>query len=90
MTFTPEESLNILLWLRRFAIVFAVAFVVISGAQLLRGRAAGFALLHGLVWSAISTAVFIAAQAHRERKRQRCAVCDAIDGKQQQDSRSAV
>jgi hypothetical protein len=72
--------MNILLWVRRFAIVFVVAFVVITGSQLLRGRAVEFALFHGSLWSAISTAVFLAAQAHRERKRQRCAVCDAIDG----------
>lgn len=83
------RAMNILLWARRFAIVFAVAFVVISGAQLLRGRAAGFAVLHGLVWSAISTAVFIAAQAYRERKQQRCAVCDAIDGSKPGNGRTS-
>jgi hypothetical protein len=70
---------NALLWLRRFAIVFGIAFVVITGTQLLRGRSAGLAFLHGLMWSAISAAIFVAAQLLRERRKERCAICDALD-----------
>lgn len=68
------------LWPRRFVIVFGIAFVVIGGAQLVRGHTAGYALLHGLAWSAISATIFVAAQARRERRRERCGLCDAIDG----------
>ena len=72
--------MNTLLWTRRFLVVFAFAFVVIAGAQLLRGRAAQHALVHGLLWSAVSAAIFIGARAYRERRQERCAICDAIDG----------
>ena len=72
--------MNTLLWPRRFAIIFSIAFVVIAGAQLLRGRTAEDAVLHSLMWSTISAAIFVAAQAYRERRRERCAICDAIDG----------
>jgi uncharacterized membrane protein len=72
--------MNKQLWARRFAIIFALAFVVIALAQILRGRTVEYALLHALGWSTISATIFVAAQAHRERKQERCAVCDAIDG----------
>lgn len=75
--------------LRRFATVFGVAFVVIAGAQLLRGRTSEVAVLHSLAWSAISATIFVAAQASRERKQERCALCDAIDG-QGSESKRAV
>jgi membrane protein implicated in regulation of membrane protease activity len=75
-------------WPRRFAVVFGVAFVVIGGAQLLRGRTAEYAALHALVWSAISATIFVAAQARRERRRERCGICDAIDGSGSESSRS--
>jgi hypothetical protein len=65
---------------RRFLIIFAVAFIVIAGAHLLRGRPLEYAALHGLIWSVISALVFVAAQIHKDRKLQRCAVCEAIDG----------
>lgn len=81
--------MNKLLWARRFAIIFALAFVVIAGSQLLRGRAVEFAVLHGLLWSAMSAAIFVAAQAYRERKQQRCAICDVIDGQSSDGSRAA-
>ena len=66
-------------WIRRFIIIFGVAFVVIAGAQLLRGRTVQVAALHGFIWSAISATIFVVAQIRRERKLQRCAVCDVID-----------
>lgn len=77
-----------LLWPRRFAIIFGVAFVLIAGAQLLRGRTAEAAVLHSLIWSAVSATIFVAAQAHRERRKERCAVCDAIDGSSPEGNRA--
>ena len=81
--------MNKLLWLRRFSIVFASAFLVIALAQLLRGRTPQFAALHGLVWAAISATIFVAAQAHREHRRQRCGVCDVIDGSSSESGRAS-
>lgn len=72
--------MNTPLWPRRFGIIFGIAFVVIAGAQLLRGRSREDAVIHSLVWSTVSATIFVAAQAHRERRKQRCVVCEAIDG----------
>lgn len=68
-----------LLWVRRYLIAFAAAFIAIAGAQLLRGRTAEFATLHGLIWSAISSAIFVGTQAYRARKQKPCVVCDATE-----------
>jgi hypothetical protein len=67
-------------WVRRFAVIFSLAFLAIAAAQLLRGRTAEYAVLHALGWAAISAIIFVAAQARRERRQQRCAICDAVDG----------
>ena len=78
-----------LLWSRRFAIIFGIAFVTIAGAQLLRGRSVEHAVFHSLMWSAVSAAIFVAAQAYRERGKERCAICDAIDGSSPDSNRAA-
>jgi hypothetical protein len=75
-----ESSLKTPLSIRRFVIVFGLAFLMIAGAQVLRGRTHLAAVLHGLIWAAISACIFVVSQIHRERRKQRCAVCDVIDG----------
>ena len=50
--------------------MLAGAFVVIAGAQLLKGNTLEYALSEGLLWSAISAAIFTAARAYRLRKGQ--------------------
>lgn len=68
-------------WIRRFAVVFAVAFVLIAAAQLLRGHPAAHAATHGLVWAAVSTAIFIASRIYQSRQGRHCALCrDTPDG----------
>lgn len=62
-------------WLRRFLAALAAAFVIITGAQLLRGRPTGNAVVHGLVWSLISAAIFVGVNYYRWRRGQRCVVC---------------
>jgi len=61
--------------IRGFLVVLAGAFVVIAGAQLLKGNTLEYALSEGLLWSAISAAIFTAARAYRLRKGQYCAAC---------------
>jgi hypothetical protein len=62
-------------WIRRFLAALVSAFVIITGAQLLRERPTEDAIVHGLVWSVISAAVFVAANYSRWRRGQRCVVC---------------
>ena len=56
-------------------VALAAAFVIITGAQLLRGRPTEEAVTHGLVWSLISAAIFVAVNYFRWRRGQRCVVC---------------
>lgn len=45
-------------WIRRFVLVFGGAWVVIVGAQLLKGHTIAYAAVQGLLWAAISATVF--------------------------------
>lgn len=62
-------------WIRRFVVVLVGAFVVIAAGQLLRGHTPEQAATQGLVWAAVSTAVFIAARIHQSRQGRHCALC---------------
>ncbi len=62
-------------WIRRFLAALVAAFVIITGAQLLRGRPAGEAVTHGLVWSVITAAIYVGVNYSRWRRGQRCVVC---------------
>jgi hypothetical protein len=69
-------------WIRRFLVVLGVAFVIIAGSQLLRGRTTEDSVLHGLLWSVISAAIFTVVNIYRWRRGQQCALCvDAPDPK---------
>lgn len=70
-----SATLNTGFWLRRFVVALAAAFVVITAAQLLRGRPTEDAVTHGLVWSVITAAIYVGANYYRWRRGQRCIVC---------------
>ena len=55
-------------------IVFAVAFVIITGAAALKGRPRREAASHGFLWSTLSTWIFVSTGVYRSRKGQRCAL----------------
>ena len=61
--------------IRGFLVVLAGAFIVIAGAQLLKGHPVEYAASEGLLWSVITAVVFTVARAYRLRKGQYCAVC---------------
>lgn len=66
-------------WLRLYARMFAIAFVVIAGAQALKGHDTAYALTQGLIWGALSSLVYVLAAIYRWRKAIRCAACtDAV------------
>ena len=62
-------------WIRLFFTVLALAFVLIAGAHLLRGRSAKYAVGEGIVWSLITASIFISTRLYRSRKGQHCAMC---------------
>ncbi len=62
-------------WIRRFLTVFAIAFVVIGGAQFLRGRTISDSMIQGLIWSTISSAIFTASRTYHAHRGHHCALC---------------
>jgi hypothetical protein len=61
--------------LRWYATTFAVAFLVIATAHLLRGRPLAYALSEALLWSAISAAIYTATRLYHQRRGTACAAC---------------
>ena len=53
--------MNLRHWLLMYATSFAVAFLVIALAQSAKGHDGRYALTQGLLWGAISAAIFVAA-----------------------------
>ena len=62
-------------WIRRFLTVFAIAFVLIVGAQFLRRRTISDSVIQGLIWSTISSAIFTASRLYHARQGRHCALC---------------
>jgi len=62
-------------WTRRFILVWTIAFVVIAGAQALKGHDLAYALTQGLLWATISAVLFISARLYQSRRGQHCAIC---------------
>ena len=67
-------------WIRRFIVIFAMAFVVIGAGQLLRNHTASHSATQALIWAAVSTSIFIASRIHQSRKRRHCALCRDTPG----------
>ncbi|MGH9586423.1 MAG: hypothetical protein ACRD3F_05690 [Acidobacteriaceae bacterium] len=65
--------MNPLFWIRRYLLAFVSAFVVIGGAQYLKGHTLRYAITQGLIWGTITAAIYVAAAIHRFRKGCACA-----------------
>ncbi len=74
--------MGVLFWLRRFFVVFCIAFAVIISAHLLRGHAVAYSLSESLLWAMISANIFTASRIHQSRKGIGCALCNDIPGTQ--------
>ena len=62
-------------WIRRFVLAFGTAALLITCAQVLRGHELGYALVQGLIWGAVSAAIFTYVRIRQVRKGLHCAVC---------------
>lgn len=62
-------------WVRRFLLVFGIAFVVIAVAQLVQGESLNHAATQALLWAAISSAIFTGTRICRSRNGEHCAIC---------------
>jgi hypothetical protein len=77
-------------WIRRYVLVLVGTFVVIAGAQVLRGRALEASIIHGLIWSVVSASIFVGARIYQSRKGQHCAICNDIPVNQASEHERAV
>ena len=62
-------------WVKRFMTVLAGAFVIICGAQMLKGHDLTDSLTHGAIWSVITATVFTAARLFQSSRGEHCAIC---------------
>lgn len=62
-------------WVRRFFLVWTIAFVVIAGAQALKGHGLAGSAAQGLLWATISATIFVGSRFYQARKGQHCAIC---------------
>jgi hypothetical protein len=62
-------------WIIRFFTVFVGAFIIIAGAQLVKGHTTNYAAYQGLIWAAIAAAVFTSARIYQSRRGQHCEIC---------------
>ena len=69
-------------WLRRFLLIFCIAFAVIMCAHLLRGHELMFSLSESLLWAMISANIFVFTRIYHSRKGRHCALCNDIPDKQ--------
>jgi hypothetical protein len=61
-------------WIRRYLTAFAVALLIITAAQILKGHTIRYSLGQGFGWGLISAALFTGTQFYRSRPGQRCEI----------------
>jgi hypothetical protein len=62
-------------WIKRFLVVLAGAFAIISLAQAIRGRSFEYAAMQGAIWGVIGATIFTITRFRQARKGQHCALC---------------
>ena len=73
-------------WLRRFLLLFCLAFIVIVCAHLLRGHELVFSLSESLLWATISANIFMVTRIYHSRKGRYCALFNDIAENQHRQS----
>ena len=62
-------------WIKRTLVVFISVLAILFIVELLKGHSLMDSLLFSLLWSALSTATFIATRLYYSRKGVACALC---------------
>lgn len=62
-------------WIKRFLTVLVGAFIIIAGAQLLKGREVASSIMHGATWGFFSAVLFTGTRYWRSGRGQHCAIC---------------
>ena len=62
-------------WIKRFFTVLVGAFVVICGAQMLKGHDLSYSVTQGVIWGPLCAIVFTLARFFQARRGQHCAIC---------------
>lgn len=62
-------------WIRRFAQVYGLVFLVLTIVRFLKTGDIVDALAYGLLWAGISATVFVIARIWQSRRGQHCAIC---------------
>jgi hypothetical protein len=65
-------------WIRRFALVTALVFVILLASESIKGHAISGTWLSALAWSLVSASLFIGARYYQVRKGQACALCNDL------------
>ena len=65
-------------WIKRFLMVAFVAFALLTAVELLKGHDLVQAVLFGLGWGVLASALFTVTRIYRSRKGQHCAICKDI------------
>ena len=65
-------------WVKRTSLVFSVVFVVLVAVELLKGHGLEAGLLFALLWSVISTAVFIGTRIFYVSRGKNCPMCNDL------------
>jgi len=62
-------------WVKRFFVVLCGAFIIISGAQMLKGHDFIYCITQGLLWSVITATIFVLGRIYQSRRGQHCSIC---------------
>ncbi len=76
-------------WIKRFFVVLAAAFVIISVVQAFKGHELAYSVTHGAIWGVLSTTVFTVARFFQARRGQHCALCKDTPEMRQASERDA-
>lgn len=65
-------------WIKRFLLVWLVAFAVLLAVELLKGHGIEAALIFSASWSFAAAAIFTATRVYQSRRGRQCALCNDI------------
>ena len=78
--------MSLTFWLRRFMLMFFLAFIVVVCAHVLRGHELMVSLAESLLWAVISANIFMFTRIYHSRKGGYCALFNDIAENQHRQS----